>query len=444
MSLQPVFWAIALTLLALTLVALLLPLLRRAPGAPSEEAARTAVYRDHRRQLDEELAAGTITPAEHADGLAELATRLGSELDAAAQNAAAAGSEPRRISERSRFMVALVAVAVIPAAAIVLYLALGNPEALRAPPAMTARPTQEQVIAMVETLAQKMKANPSDPKGWRLLGRSYAALGRFRDSADAYAQAVQHGADDAAAYADWAEALALAHNDMRGEPEALARKALDRDANSVKALALLATAAYERKDYDTAIATWRRVQAALPPGSEDAAQAANAIAQIEQARAGASAGTGSASPPEAGGTGGMSAAAPNGGGASPAASNGARGATAPSATAITGHVAVAPALAGRIAPADTLFVFARPSDGPRMPLAILRRSGADLPLDFRLDDSMGMGAGPPLSSARQVVVEARVSKSGRAAPQPGDLVGRSVPVKPGASGVRITLDEVVK
>jgi cytochrome c-type biogenesis protein CcmH len=408
MSLQPVFWAIALTLVALTLAALLLPLLRRGGVAPSEDAARAAVYRDHRRQIDEELASGSITPAEHEAALGELALRLGGELDSAGDSADTTGSDGTAPeSGRGRFVAALCAVALIPVAAIVLYLALGTPDALRATPATAARPTEQQVIAMVDSLAQKMKADPRDPKGWRLLGRSYAALGRFHDSAEAYAQAVQHGADDAAVYADWAEALALEHNDMRGEPEALARKALDRDAQSVKALALLATAAYERQDYDGAIATWRRVQAALPPGSDDAAQAAAAIVRIERARGGASA---------------------------PAAA----------VASVSGRVELAPSLAGKVAPSDTLFVFARAADGPRMPLAILRRTAADLPLAFRLDDSMAMGAGSRLSSVPSVVIEARVSKSGRAAPQPGDLAGHSAPVAPGATGVTVRIDEVVR
>jgi cytochrome c-type biogenesis protein CcmH len=436
--LQPVFWVIALVLVALTLAALLLPLLRGGARAPSEEAARAAVYRDHKRQLDEELATGTLTVQEHAAAVAELAARLGGELDAEGSVATRPHPPPvRPASERSRFIAALAAVAIIPVAAIVLYLALGSPDALRARPALAERPTEQQIVAMVESLAQKMKASPGDPKGWRLLGRSYVALGRFRDAADAYAQAVQHGADDAAVYADWAEALALAHNDMRGEPEALTRKALERDAQSVKALALLATAAYERGEYDSAIATWRRVQTALPPGSEDAKQAAAAIAEIERTQA-----NGAASPTPGGTSARNEPAAapvsPSAGTSPPAAA-----ASDTSSSAISGRVELAPALAGRVTSGDTLFVYARASEGPRMPLAILRRTAADLPLDFRLDDSMSMAAGARLSSADRVVVEARISKSGRATPQSGDLAGHSAEVKPGARNVRVTIDEVM-
>jgi cytochrome c-type biogenesis protein CcmH len=279
MNSVPVFWALALALIALTLLVLLWPLLgpRRA-REPSEAAARAAIYRDQKRQLDDDQAAGVITPAEHEAGVAELTRRLGLELDTSPEATAQA-------PQRSGWIAALVAVAVIPVGAIVVYLALGSPEALRPQAANEARPNEQQIVAMVETLAARMKANPSDPKGWRLLGRSFAALGRYAEAADAYEQASQHGDDDADLFADWAEALAMAHNrTIAGEPEALAGKALARDAGNVKAMALLATAAFERRDFDQSIDFWRRVQARFPPGSEDAKQAAAAVAEVERAR----------------------------------------------------------------------------------------------------------------------------------------------------------------
>ncbi|MGH8712422.1 MAG: c-type cytochrome biogenesis protein CcmI/CycH, partial [Casimicrobiaceae bacterium] len=107
------------------------------------------------------------------------------------------------------------------------------------------------------------------------------------------------------------------------------------------------------------------------------------------------------------------------------------------------RVALSPALAAKVAPTDTVFIFARAAAGPRMPLAVLRVPAADLPKDFRLDDSMSMAPGVKLSSAGEVVVEARVSRSGNALPQSGDLFGRSAPTKPGGSGLRITIDQAV-
>ena len=92
------------------------------------------------------------------------------------------------------------------------------------------------------------------------------------------------------------------------------------------------------------------------------------------------------------------------------------------------RVDVAPELKGRIQPGDTLFVFARMPEGPRMPLAIQRRQADSLPITVTLDDSMGMLPTMKLSSSPQVVVGARISRSGNATPQSGDFQGLSAPL----------------
>jgi cytochrome c-type biogenesis protein CcmH len=122
-------------------------------------------------------------------------------------------------------------------------------------------------------------------------------------------------------------------------------------------------------------------------------------------------------------------------------------ATAPSAkpaaaVRLQGTVRLAPELASKVSPTDTLFVYARAAEGPAMPLAIVKRRAADLPLTFALDDSMAMSPTMTLSAFPRVVITARISKSGSATPQPGDLQGASAPVANSASGVSITIDKV--
>jgi cytochrome c-type biogenesis protein CcmH len=111
---------------------------------------------------------------------------------------------------------------------------------------------------------------------------------------------------------------------------------------------------------------------------------------------------------------------------------------------VAGRIELAPALAARAAPDDTVFIFARPAEGARMPLAILKKKVRDLPLDFRLDDSLAMSPAARLSGATRVVVGARVSKSGQAMPQPGDLEGHSAAIAPGQQGLKIVIGEVLK
>ncbi len=104
---------------------------------------------------------------------------------------------------------------------------------------------------------------------------------------------------------------------------------------------------------------------------------------------------------------------------------------------------LAPALAAKVQAGDTVFVFARAIDGPRIPLAVLRARGQDLPLAFSLDDSLAINPELKISGASQVKIEARVSKSGNATPQSGDLIGESGAVKPGATGVNILIEKSI-
>lgn len=410
------FWALALALVLATLAALVVPLLRsrsRREG-PADDDASAAVYRDQMRQLDADVAAGVINADERAVAEAEIVARLGTELSATTQPAAATAS-------RAPWIVAIAIVAIVPAAALVTYLAVGNPKALDAGGARP-RMTESEVVSMVERLAQRMKSDPSDPQGWLLLGRSWSALQRYQESADAYAEAVKRMPGNADALADWADALGMAQGrKLAGKPTEIIGQALAADPSHPKALALAASAAMERGDNKAAIRYWQSLLAIVPPGSEDAQGIAATIVEL----------------------GGTPAT-----GAPPAPAASARPATPPTELAsagsrITGRVEIAPALAARVPPDATLFVYARAAQGSRMPLAIVRRAARELPFEFALDDSMAMAPGATISSAREVVVEARVSASGGATAASGDLSGVSATITPGTSGLRITIDRVV-
>jgi cytochrome c-type biogenesis protein CcmH len=420
----PLFWLVALLLAAGSVAAIVWPLLRR-PTATRDDAVATDVYRDQKRQLDDELAAGAITRSERDAQLDELANRLSTEL---AQPVPA----PARTSPRASYVAALVLVAAIPVCALALYAVFGSPAALRVEAETTkTHMTRAEIDQLVDKLAARMKEHPEDPTGWKLLARTYASLGRFDESVAAYKEAAARSTPDAALYADWADALAMRNQSLQGEPSQLIAKALALDPNASKALALAATAALERQDYAQAIAEWRKLKAQFPAGSEEAKSIDAMIAEADAAAQGA---------PVVGGP-------PPGAGASPVQPNAnaapAGAAASADASAITGRVTLEPALRDRAAPSDTLFIFARAVQGPRMPLAVLRTTAGEWPRDFRLDDTMAMAPIAKLSNASEVVVEARVSKSGSATPAKGDLEGTSKPVKPGARDVSIVIDRVV-
>jgi cytochrome c-type biogenesis protein CcmH len=308
--------------------------------------------------------------------------------------------------------------AALPACAIGIYLAFGDPSSLRVRPA-AAKLDDAQIVAMVENLAAKVRERPDDARGWALLARSMAALGRFDESAQAYDHLVGLVPNDAQAFADYADALAMARGrSLGGKPQELLRRALAIDPRNAKALALAGTAAMDAGDFPAAAGYWRSLAAEMPPGSDDEHQVLSILDEVN-ARAAAAGRPLPTSPPLA------------------------RAAASPAAAKVAGSVRIAPALAGKASAGDTLFVFARAEGGSRMPLAVLRTNAGALPLDFSLDDSMAMSPMAKLSLASAVRIEARVSRSGGATPQAGDLVGTSDVVKPGASGVKIVIDKVL-
>ena len=425
-----VFWLLAALLVAVTLALLLRPLLRArdAGAAPDADAATIAVYRDQKHSLDADCADGVITPGERDAAVTELARRLGDEVKTVRE------AKPDERGRRRAWFAAAALLFLIPTAAVVLYARLGNPGAGAA--AVDTAPddhnahniSDAQIVAMVDGLAERLKSRPDDAQGWVLLARSYQALGRFPDAADAYAHADALIPDNAALLADYADVLAMAQGrKLAGKPAALAQRALAIDPIHRKALALAATAALEARDLDGALEYWRRLLAQFPQASDDAKQIIAIIAEVESAKR-----EGKIIPAPGGNT--LQRAEPAVAAAPGTPSTGAT---------IAGRVDISPTLAARVALTDTVFIFARAVDGPRVPLAVLRIAAKELPKEFTLDDSMAMAPGARLSGAAAVIVEARISKSGNALPQSGDFSGRSAPVKPGAAGVKVTIDQVV-
>jgi cytochrome c-type biogenesis protein CcmH len=393
------FWLAGAALAAVVVFLLVRPLMKASGAEPiSRRDANISIHRDQLRELDADLRTGLLAQADY-----ERARR---ELEARALEAAGAGAPERRPPARGRAAAWAVG-AGLPLLAAALYLLVGNPGALL-PQSDPHAITVQQLDAMVGRLATRLRDSPDDVEGWKLLGRSYSALGRFPESAEAYAKAAALDPRDAQLLADFADVLAMARGQrLEGEPEKLIARALELDPTNLKALALAGTAAYARKDYATAAAQWEKMLPLVPPDSEDA----RAIrANVQEARALA----------------------------------GMKEEIKEARRAVTGTVALAAKIKTQAAPDDTVFIFARAVEGPPMPLAVQRVKVRELPVSFALDDSMAMAPGMSLSAHPRVVVVARVSRTGSPAAQPGDLQGASAPVANDASGVAVVIDSVVK
>jgi cytochrome c-type biogenesis protein CcmH len=397
------FLIAAVVLAAVALALVLRPLLsRRESARVSRKEANVSIYRDELRSLDADLAAGTLARDDHERARMELEARLLEDVSAAD---AAVAAPPRRTS--------LVVVGVaVPLVAVAVYFLTGNPGAMDPSRQMA---DAAQIEAMVQRLATKLREHPEDAEGWKLLGRSYTVIGRFPEAVEAYAKAAERTPRDPQLLADFADALAMARGQtLQGEPEKLVERALEIDPNNLKALALSGTAAYERKDYAKAADIWSRMLPLVQEGSEDARAIGENVAEARKL-----AGIGE-----------------------PASKTDRKPASA--AAGVRGVVRLSPELKAKVKPDDVVFVFARAAEGPPMPLAVLRGKAADLPMQFSLDDSMAMAQGLNISAFPKVVVSARVSKSGNATPQAGDLQGASAPIANNASGVTVTIDTVLR
>jgi len=399
---------------AVLVAATLLLLLRPWRKAPKADAATTreinaGVYRDQLLELDRDLTAGTLSPTDHEQARAELQRRLLDDA-ALAETPAAAPFGMRRT--------ALALVLVLPLATAGLYTWLGSPAALDA--RATRSVTQQDVEKMVSDLADRVAKNPSDTKGWIVLARSYRAMNRLPQSEDAFNHIGDTLYQDATLLAEYADVLATrAMGNFNGKPMEMVTRALQVDPEHPMALSLAATAAYNRSDFAQAVVHWEHLLRIVPAESDDAKWLSEAVAKTR-----AQMGSPAASQAVAAAADKKTANASVGG------------------MSISGRVSLAPALASKVAPTDTVFIFARSPQGPRMPLAVQRVHVADLPFDFKLDDSMAMSPEFKISGAAEVRIEARISKNGSATPGPGDLIGVGPVVKPGTSKVALQIDQV--
>lgn len=265
--------------------------------------------------------------------------------------------------------------------------------------------TSERLEQTIAAMHERVKASPNDATAWAMLAHSYDMLGRYTDASASYARLVELLPSDAQVLADAADSLALANGrKLAGAPLQLIQRALALDANNLKALSLAAAEAFERRDPAAAIGYWQRVRAQVTdPTLSQKIDANIALARAQQARAAAGAGD-----------------------------------------VVSGRIVLADKFKDRVAAGDTLFVFARPVEGSRMPVALMRRRAGEVPLEFQLDDSMAMVPQNRLSLQTRVVIGARISKRGDATPGNGDLQGFSAPVNVGTSGLRVEIAEVVQ
>ena len=416
-------FAITAALLLIGALFFILPTLLRQEGGLNQHAlsdeVNLAVLRDQLRELDADLAAGTIDTTSYQSAKQELERRVAEDVKpGAAMVPGTAGAG----------MTAVLIGLAVPLLAVSLYLVLGAPAGLdptkvaAAPNDQTHAVTEDQIVEMIAALSKRLQANPDDADGWHMLARSNSALGRFGEAATAYGQLVKLVPGNAELLADYADTLAMSLNrSLLGEPEKIINLALSADSKNVKALALSGSAAFERRDYQSAVTQWTKILPLAPPESEIGRSIVSSINEAQRL-----AGQPVTTPQ-------VTLAAAQ---AAPAAAT----ATQAASTEVAGTVELDAALRSKVSDTDTVFIYARAAEGPRFPLAVLRKQVKDLPTSFVLDDTMSMVPNAKLSNFPMVVVGARISKSGSATPSSGDLEGVTDSVRPGAKGLLIRIN----
>jgi cytochrome c-type biogenesis protein CcmH len=394
--------------------------------------ANAAVYRDQMAELDREFVMGNLSYEELKAARDELSQRLLADvavLDTAAQEQSARLSSA--VVWRKPWLSIALLVFVVPVASLLMYSVLGEPAALD-PRALvqgadnSAEVTPEKLTEMATALTRRLQDEPNSMEGWVMLGRVQRARGHFEEAAEAYAKALALSRDDNLSI-ERAEVLAQkSGGSFAGEPWAIIQRVLTADPHHLNALFLAGSASYAELNFNTALRYWERAREVVPADSPDAPELDRAIAEARN-KMGLP-----AIPPRA-----ASATADTA-----ASSSVAKAALATSS--ISGRVTLVKELQGLVAPTDTVFVYATPVTGSRMPIAILRTTADKLPLDFVLDDSMAMSPSAKLTGMDEVTVRVRISKSGQATAQAGDYGVSLTPVKPGSKGLNLMVRDTLQ
>lgn len=390
-----VFWIFAALMLVAALLLLLPALLgRKSIRDLDRNQQNVAIARERLKELESEYGRGSLNELDYEQAKQELEQALLIDVDESQATSVALSTESTRVS------LAWVALGV-PLLAVLLYLQLGTPAALE-PQVQAATPqghaggeTEATMEQLVAGLAAKLEQEPENPEGWFMLGRSYVSMGRFAEAAAAFERVLQQVGDNPDVMFRYADALAMAQGGtIAGKPFEIIKQALQLKPDDPTGLWLAGLGYEEQGEYEKAVQHWRKLETLLVDDPASLNEVRNLIARAEQ-KLGRPV-TAQTTPPQP-----------------IAASN----------VALQVTVSLDAALQDKVSADDTVFIFARAMEGPPMPLAAVRKQVRDLPLTVILDDSMAMMPQMKLSNYATVLVGARISKSGTATAQSGDLTG---------------------
>lgn len=372
------------------------------------------IYQARIAELEKEVENGVLTGEQAAAIRDDLKRTLLHETEK--QNVDVTGNQT---AKRENITAGILTI-LLPVVAILIYLALGTPgfnKQSQQPFISEDLESLQSVEQMVEGLAKRLQNQPDDLEGWYMLAKSYMVLGKYNEAVKAYEHVYKVADPHPDILLGYANALALSNNGITtGQPEQLARQALALEPGNSNGLWIVGMAALEQGNYQTAVGSWKQILDQLDKDSPSYHELEKLIAQAELQLN----------------------------------ENGEQDTTVipyeitdeKASGSITVNVSLSDQLASEIRQADTLFVFARALDGPPMPIAVVKKQASGFPLSVVLDDSAALMGDRKLSGFDEVIVGARISRSGDAIPQAGDFTGNNVTVDMGnTEPVEILIDQ---
>jgi cytochrome c-type biogenesis protein CcmH len=385
----------------------------KAPIRDYRSELNVAVYQDQLAELAREKDQGSLSDEDLVQAQTEIQRRVLEDTQSISE-----------VTDHKRGRgLAVVLLLMIPLASVGFYMWLGHPDAVDPKKATedVAAVTQKQILSMVEKLKEKLSKNPDDLDGWAMLARSEMNLDQPKEAVKAFDHLQSKMANNPGLMTEYAEALAASGEDAgMVQAQSLVKQALALEPGNPKGLFLAGGFSFGQRDFAAAVKYWTKLMPLLESGSQDA----NFVLEnLNVARAQMKLPAVSADQFQL-------AMGPS------------TAATANPSSTVSGTLTIADNLKGQWASSDTIYIFARAINGPRIPLAVFKTTAQSFPIKFELTDAMAMNPQFNLSSVDAVRIEARLSKSGSATPHSGDLIGSTLPVKPGSKELNFEINQV--
>lgn len=405
-----IFWTLATVMILVALLVVMKALLLPAGKRVMSGNVELSVFRARLDELEQDVNNGIISEEDANAARKEMEYSL---LRESRPGTAPADTNSGNINKSGEKITAFIIAVALPIFAISMYLFLGQPELLTKQTPSAKEPVADSMPAdhppmdkMVIKLAERLKQEPDDAEGWWTLANTYMSMQRFSDAVDAMEHLYVLAGDDPRVLLRYADALVMA-NDGRfaGKPAELIEKALALEPENILGLWLAGMAAREQGKYREAVGFWHRLLPKLENDPQSRQEVIKIIRSVQQN-------------PDS-----------DLDMASVSIEQGANETGLPS---LTVEVSLAPEFSEQTHPDDILFVYAKAIEGPPMPVAIVRKKVSGLPLEVILDDSSAIMPTNKLSGYDTVNIGARISKSGQATPQSGDLESDTITAKPGS------------